>query len=228
MCQPRRLIFAIIPTCKYRPALIAAMFFFTSSAQPGVTDSKIAYPSTLDHLSKEINQLSNDTIPFVIGEIYITGNKKTKPYIIERELSFKRGDTVNLPELVKAFHEGHDNLINTHLFNDVVVYLKGFRGYVADVEIDVKERWYIFPVPYFVPVDRNLAAWSEKDYSLSRVNYGLKYTHFNFTGRNDNLMAWLITGYSQQVQLAYTNPYVDKNLKHGFGFSGSYSAIERN
>ncbi len=226
MCQPRRLIFAIIPTCKYRLTLVAAMFFFTSSAQPGVTDSKIAYPSTLDHLSKEINQLSNDTIPFVIGEIYITGNKKTKPYIIERELSFKRGDTVNLPELVKAFHEGHDNLINTHLFNDVVVFLKGFRGYVADVEIDVKERWYIFPVPYFVPVDRNLAAWGEKDYSFSRVNYGLKYTHFNFTGRNDNLMAWLITGYSQQVQLAYTNPYVDKNLKHGFGFSGSYSALK--
>ena len=83
--------------------------------------------------------------------ITITGNKKTKSYIILRELSFKTGDSISLPDLVKSFQSAHDRLINTHLFNDVVVFLKGVRGTITDIGIDVKERWYIFPLPYFRP-----------------------------------------------------------------------------
>ena len=167
---------------------------------------------------------ANSNIPFIIGDIYITGNRRTKNYIVERELSFVKGDSISLPELVKAFEKARDRLINTHLFNDVLVFLKTTHGYVVDIEIDVKERWYIFPLPYFRPVDRNLSVWQENNYSLSRVNYGIKYTHYNFTGRNDNLIAWLITGYSRQVELAYDQPYADKSLKHGFGFTAIYAA----
>jgi outer membrane protein assembly factor BamA len=173
---------------------------------------------------------TSDTIPpaspFIIGRIIIKGNKQTKSYIIERELSFRRGDSIYLPDLVKSFGAGRSRLINTALFNDVVIFVKGFRGHVADIEIDVKERWYIFPVPYFKPVDRNLTAWAEKHYSLSRVDYGAKFSHFNFTGRNDNLTAWLITGYSRQFELYYNQPYADKTLKHGFGMGFSYAALK--
>jgi outer membrane protein assembly factor BamA len=107
-----------------------------------------------------------------------------------------------------------------------VISLRGFRGFIADIQIDVKERWYIFPLPYIRPVDRNFAAWAEKNYSLSRVDYGLKYSHYNFTGRNDNLRVWLITGYSQQVELAYDQPYADKTLKHGFGVGFNYANLK--
>ncbi|MBS1916375.1 MAG: hypothetical protein JST87_08850 [Bacteroidetes bacterium] len=169
-------------------------------------------------------KISYHEATFVVGEIHITGNKRTKNYIITRELSFKEGDSVSLSEIVKAFVKARERLINTHLFNDVVIYLKGFRGYMMDVEIDVKERWYIFPLPYFRPVDRNFSVWQEHNYSLSRVNYGLKYTHYNFTGRNDNFIAWLITGYSRQYEIAYDQPYADKTLKHGFGFTVIYNA----
>jgi len=159
-----------------------------------------------------------------IGNINIQGNRKTKNYIVERELSFKKGDTLTLGQLVTAFRTAHDRLINTHLFNEVVLYVKDFSGYNVNVEIDVKERWYIFPVPYFKPVDRNFTAWSQKHYSLSRVNYGGKFTHYNFTGRNDNLTAWLITGYARQFELYYNQPYADRSLKHGFGFGFNYIA----
>jgi outer membrane protein assembly factor BamA len=161
--------------------------------------------------------------PLIIGNISIIGNRKTKNYIILRELSFKRGDLISLAELVKSFQLAHDRLINTRLFNEVTIYLKGFRGYTADIEIDVKERWYIFPLPYFKPVDRNFTAWAQKHYDLNRVNYGAKFTHYNFTGRNDNLTAWLITGYARQFQLYYNQPYADKSLKHGFGLGFSYA-----
>ena len=161
--------------------------------------------------------------PLIIGQIFIQGNKKTKNYIIGRELSFKQGDSLSLSDLVKAFQLAHDRLINTHLFNEVVIYLKSVRGTVIDIEIDVKERWYIFPLPYLKPVDRNFTAWAQRHYSLSRVNYGGKFTHYNFTGRNDNLTAWLITGYARQFELYYNQPYADRDLKHGFGFGFNYA-----
>lgn len=176
------------------------------------------------------NTLLPDTIEphasFVVGDIYITGNRKTKPYIIERELPFKSGDSVYLPDLVAGFQRAKELLINTKLFNDAIVSLRSFRGHTVDIQIDVKERWYIFPIPYFKPIDRNLSAWAEKNYSLDRINYGAKFTYYNFTGRNDKLRMWLITGYTRQIQFSYDQPYADKTLKHGYGVGFSYAALK--
>jgi outer membrane protein assembly factor BamA len=160
---------------------------------------------------------------FVIGKIYIVGNKKTKPYIIERELPFKPGDSLTLPALVQGFEVSRKQLMNTTLFNDVMVALKAFRGYYVDVIIEVKERWYIFPLPYLKPVDRNLTEWSRQGFGFDRLNYGFKFTYYNFTGRNDKLKAWLITGYTKQIQFQYEQPYADKNLKHGYKVGFSYA-----
>jgi outer membrane protein assembly factor BamA len=203
---------------------------FTLSCRLGygqavVTDSALG-TSTNTLRTEPAEPSSEAGHSFVIGEIFISGNRRTKSYIIERELSFKRGDSVFLSDLVKAFERSRDQVINTHLFNEVIISLKEFRGFIADIQIDVKERWYVFPVPYVRPVDRNLTAWAEKNYSLGRVDYGLKYSHYNFTGRNDYLRAWLITGYSRRIELAYDQPYADKTLMHGFGLGMSYSAFK--
>lgn len=166
---------------------------------------------------------NNSSTPFVVGDIIIEGNKRTKPYIIERELPFKRGDSINLPELVKGFEISRQQLMNTTLFNEVIISLKSFRGYMVDILIQVKERWYIFPIPYLKPIDRNLNEWAKQGYSLDRVNYGFKFTYNNFTGRNDKLKLWLITGYTQQLQFQYDQPYADKSLKHGYKIGFTYS-----
>jgi hypothetical protein len=163
---------------------------------------------------------------FHVSRIIINGDRKTKPYIIERELPFKEGDSLYLNELVQKFDLARQQLMNTRLFNDVVVSLKGFRGYQVDVQIDVKERWYIFPIPYFKPVDRNLSEWSKQGYAPSRVNYGLKFSYYNFTGRNDKLKGFFISGYTKQVQFSYEQPYFDKALKQGFGVSVSYAGLK--
>lgn len=168
----------------------------------------------------------NEKYIYTIGDIIIKGNRKTKYYIIERELSFKRGDSIYMSDLVLAFAQARERLINTRLFNDVVISLKGFRGFLVDVQIDVKERWYIFPLPYVRPVDRNLTTWADNHFSLSRLDYGLKYSQHNFTGRNDNLRVWLITGYSNQVEFSYDLPYADKSLKHGFGGGFFYNGLK--
>ena len=160
---------------------------------------------------------------FIIGKIIIEGNKRTKPYIIERELPFKRGDSLLLPTLVEGFEFSRRQLMNTTLFNDVVVALQAFRGYYVDIIISVKERWYIFPLPYLKPVDRNLTEWATQGLGFDRLNYGFKFTYYNFTGRNDKLKLWLITGYTKQIQFQYEQPYADKNLKHGYKVGLTYA-----
>jgi outer membrane protein assembly factor BamA len=188
---------------------------FLSFAQPSAPDTDTVRQST---------HASNPKASFVIGDIIVTGNKRTKDYIIDRELPFKSGDSVQLPELVKKFEVARQQLINTRLFIEAVVAIQSVRGYFVDVIIDVKERWYIFPIPYIKPVDRNLSEWAKQGYGSDRLNYGFKFTHYNVSGRNDKLRLWLITGYSKQIQFQYDQPYADKSLKHGYKVSFAYVA----
>jgi outer membrane protein assembly factor BamA len=177
-----------------------------------------------DTSSVVVQQLQSSSVHtvFTIRDIIITGNKKTKPGIILREIPFKQGDQFSLQELVKRFEIAKQQLVNTYLFHEVVVSLKGFDGDKIDVAVDVSERWYIFPFPYLKPVDRNLNQWLfEEGGSLSRVNYGAKILHTNFTGHNDKFRLFLITGYTKQFSLNYDRPYFDKAMKWGIKISTS-------
>ena len=154
---------------------------------------------------------------FTVRNIIIVGNKKTRPEIMLREIPFKPGEQYLLQDLVSKFEIARKQLMNTSLFHEVVVALKTFDGYFIDVLVEVRERWYVFPVPYFKPVDRNLNQWIvEQKASLDRVNYGAKLLYNNFTGRNDKLRAWLIGGYTKQISLSYDRLYIDKAMKWGF------------
>lgn len=156
---------------------------------------------------------------FTVRNIIITGNKKTRPNIILREIPFKAGEEYPLQDLVKKFEDARRQLMNTTLFHEVVVALKSFEGYNVDVMIDVKERWYIFPVPYFKPVDRNINQWIvEQKASISRVNYGIKLLYYNTTGRNDKLKLWFVGGYTKQFSFNYDGLFIDKQLKWAMSF----------
>jgi hypothetical protein len=165
--------------------------------------------------------LPSDTVrpapaQFTIRHIILTGNKKTKPDIILREIPFRAGEQYSMKELVQKFEDARKQLMNTTLFHEVIVALKNTEGYKIDVAVDVRERWYIFPVPYFKPVDRNLNQWIfEQNTSLSRVNYGIKLLWYNTTGRNDKLRFWFITGYTKQFSFSYDRLYIDRQMKWG-------------
>ena len=159
---------------------------------------------------------SRDVKPFIVRNIVIVGNKRTRPDIILREIPFKPGDVYLLQDLVVKFETARRQLMNTSLFHEAIVALKSFEGYNIDVLVDVKERWYIFPVPYFKPADRNLNQWLvEQNASLKRVNYGGKLLYNNVTGRNDKLKFWLINGYTKQLSFNYDRLYIDKRMKWG-------------
>lgn len=160
----------------------------------------------------------------LIADIAVSGNKKTKPYIIEREIPFKQGDYILKKDLEAKLLLAKQQIINTSLFVYVDVYVVSQAGELVFIKVDVKERWYLFPLPYFKIVDRNFNQWWVKEnHSLKRVNYGLKFMQNNFSGRNDVLNVFLISGYNQQVDLRYIQPFADRALKSGFEVRFSYS-----
>ena len=148
MCKPHRLIGRRLSPGRFYAALFASICFLNASvAQPALTLSKTAYPTLAKMTTAALSLLAaSDSTPFIVGDIYITGNKKTRSYVIERELSFKKGDTVNLRALVGAFRSGHDNLVNTHLFGVTAAHAPVWQlrklpgGELAGLYIDSFER----------------------------------------------------------------------------------------
>lgn len=153
---------------------------------------------------------------YVVGEVTITGNKKTKPLIILREISFQTGEKYLLQELIKKFEDARRQLMNTTLFHTAIVAAKNFEGNKVNIIVEVKERWFIFPLPYLKPVDRNLNQWIvEQNASLGRINYGIKILYNNATGNNDKLRLTLGSGYTRQFSFSYDRLYIDKKMKWG-------------
>jgi len=182
----------------------------------------LAQPKTGGNLFPDT--LSNPVLPtlYTIGDIVISGNKKTKPAIILREIAIHSGDTYSVQELLHKIEDSRKQLMNTTLFNSVVVAAKDFREDKVDILIEVKERWYLFPVPVLRPADRDFNQWLfEKDASLKRVEYGLKVLYNNATGRNDKLRLWLINGYTKQVAFTYDR-VLGNELKWGLNTAFAY------
>lgn len=95
----------------------------------------------------------------VIGDIQLNGNKKTRDFIILREIPFKKGERIADQELNKPLELARQQIMNTLLFVDVNVYVAAKKGNVLIINVDLKERWYFFPTPYFRLVDRNFNQW---------------------------------------------------------------------
>ena len=181
---------------------------------------------------------------YIVRDIRITGNKVTKPWIIERELAFKRGDTMGVAVIHVPLKKSEQNLNNTSLFNFVKV------GYVieldtsagadsvyrepgSDVEIrrdkylvitvDVKERWYTWPAPVFDVAEQNINTWWRNGHNLKRATYGFMLNRYNFRGRRETVALILRFGYAQQIGGQYSIPFVNRKRTLGLTFTGLYT-----
>lgn len=167
-------------------------------------------------LSTQIQAQSNF---IVIDEIEISGNKKTKDFIILREIEVREGDTVSVSEIEGLILKSEENLFRTRLFFEVGINWKTRteRGESMEVlAVEVKEAWYIYPVFIFELADRNFNVWwNEMNAKLDRINYGLRLDHLNLTGRNDKLKLKAQAGYEQKWELSYRLPNVNQNKTWG-------------
>ena len=153
-----------------------------------------------------------------ISAIEIAGNKKTRNYIVTRELPYKVGDQLSKEALDSLNTIAQQQLFNTALFLETNVTSELIDSVSVKIKIQLKERWYFFPLPYFRWVDRNFSQWwNEQNRSLDRVNYGINLRQGNVTGNNDKLTVGYITGYTHQASVRYQMPFIDKQLKYGLG-----------
>ncbi len=160
-----------------------------------------------------------------VEQIIVVGNKKTRDQIILRELTFKVGDSILISDTSSVFERSRNNVFNTELFNNVKsasLSLGKEHKYVFIVE--VKERWYLWPIPIFELADRNINEWiTDRGADLKRINIGVDFQQKNFRGRNEQLHIKLQTGFTKKYELFYRVPYFDKSKKTGFSFGISYS-----
>lgn len=172
--------------------------------------------------SLNLNSDSNSLIKvrhFILG-----GNRKTKSKIILREIPFKEGDSIPANQLLTALQEARQQVYNTTLFNEVKMNVVPVDSSTIDILIEVKERWYLFPLPEFQLVDRNLNEWLVKyKGDLSRVNYGIKFTHYNWSGRRDRLNITLLNGYTRAIAFNYNQPFSNPALTQGYSIGGGFT-----
>jgi outer membrane protein assembly factor BamA len=152
----------------------------------------------------------------IINNIHITGNRTTKDYIILRELTFKKGDTISAINLEQHIIRSRENVLNTSLFNYVTVTTENTGSNALDMNIHVEERWYTWPSVILKYDDRNFSAWL-KSKDLSRSKYGFSIDRFNCFGRKETLKFSILFGYAKQVSVSYKNIAIDKNRKHLIG-----------
>ena len=157
-----------------------------------------------------------------VDKLTIEGNRRTRPDIILRELDFAIGDTISLNELTGAIVKNEQYLMNTGLFTAAQISFREWEGATNRVGflIEVKENWYVFPFPIVEMADRNFNVWWEEfDHSLRRLNWGIRFYHTNFTGRNDVLKTVVQFGFTKKFEVKYDLPSFNK--KNTLGWNGN-------
>lgn len=173
-----------------------------------------------------------------ISDICITGNEKTKSYIILRELPFKSHQTLNAQKFDTLLLRAKENLLNTTLFNYVTVTTTQVRTLEATgqqegqmlrdgqadkplqnsslnsvvVNINVEERWYIWPLFEIRLEDRNTTSWMKK-MNWKRVTYLTGVNINNLFGLSQRLVIRGFVGWDTGVDLTYSRIALDNKRK---------------
>ncbi len=160
----------------------------------------------------------------IVDSISITGNRRTINRIIFRELDFKEGDTLFIADTSHTFKRNRNQVFNTGLFVTTNIKADSINGNHCRVAIHVKEEWYIFPMPILELADRNFNEWiNQNNMSLSRINFGIRFRHENFRGRNERLKIVLQGGFTDKYELEYILPNINKKQTTGLGFKTTYA-----
>ena len=158
---------------------------------------------------------------FIVNEVKLSGNNKTKDNIILRELLFEKGDTILFNDWDAIQSNSIDNIINTGLFHNANIELNVKAG-IANLQIIVLERWYLWPIPQLTIDERNFNTWWQtKD--LSRASAGMFLTHNNMRGRGEIMKLLLMLGYNQKIGLSYEVPYMNESKTFGMGIQSIYT-----
>jgi hypothetical protein len=139
-------------------------------------------------------------------------------------MDIKVNDTIWVSNIDTLLKINRNRIYNTRLFNEVTLSLIPLDTSNARMLlVELKERWYIFPSPILELADRSFNEWwYNQHHSLSRINYGMRFSDKNFRGRKENLRMTVQGGFTTKLSLGYTVPYLDKKQRWGMDINLSY------
>ncbi len=163
---------------------------------------------------------SSNTV--IVGQTFFTGNEKTKPFVLSRELTYNSGDTLSKSDFNQKVLRSKENIFNTSLFNKVTYKTVTSDSGLTTVIFDVQERWYVWPYPILENGDRNLNTWWQtKDFS--RLTYGVYLNWYNFRGRNETFQVLAKVGFENQFSIGYKIPNLNKAKTLGLAVAAGYT-----
>ena len=172
---------------------ISCIMIFFNALTPTAFTQKSSVPPTTN-----ISDTQPKNHPWKIVAIEVHGNKRTKDYVILRELKLKPGCEATLEDI----EIDRKRVQNLGLFTRVEVgAMQQDDGIV--LQIIVTKRWNIFPYPIFY---RN-----EKDWK--KLSYGFGLSYYNFRGRNESFSSDLWFGYNPGLSFGYYNPWFGGKLR---------------
>lgn len=146
----------------------------------------------------------------LIDTVVVLGNEKTKESIILREMTLKPG----MEATVEAVEYDRGRIYSTGLFTSVDISIIPFEQKNLML-VDVKERWYIIPLPLF----------GFRDGDPKKAYYGGGLLHNNFRGLNQKLFGSIVFGYNPSLAFQYSDPWIDREHNLYFGGGLSFSRV---
>ena len=193
----------------YTTAIVAAIVIAITLAMTKTSFAQSDTAQTFAH---------NNTI-CLIRNINITGNKKTKPKIILCELEFEPGDTISKSRLPQLLDKSTTNLKKTSIFNYVTITYdleddSLNTGLInTDININVEECWYTWPMFDISPHNGNLNEWFAQP-DLDLIDYHIGVKRYNFRGRRESISILFKRGFNNITQIGYENIAIDRKRKH--------------
>lgn len=142
-----------------------------------------------------------------VSRINLIGNRLTRPWVIERELTFEAGDSLRLDSIYEILTQNQRNIHNLNLFQTVQV-LPVRKLDTLEIQILLKERSPLGGQPIFAIEERNsydiVGAFTSGDFH--RLVYGGFGVARNLTGRGELVDLTLQWGFSRRVRLRFVRP----------------------
>jgi outer membrane protein assembly factor BamA len=189
----------------YLILFLVSFYYLPNTAFPQL--SRIFKNDSTKYHKKNYTYL--DTLKLLVSDVKISGNNVTSDDIILREMQLTKGKIFNSEQC----NEDRDRINNLGIFErtEIEPLLKSENR--VQLKVNVKEKWYIYPMPSAGIVDGD----------LRKIWVGASVRWQNFRGRNENVMLNFGVGYNPFIHASYTIPWIGENLHLFSTLSGGYS-----
>jgi outer membrane protein assembly factor BamA len=159
----------------------------------------------------------------VVKTVFVVGAKKTKEWVIFREMTIQKGDSIHLKDLPAKIKRSEENIYNLALFNEVKIHERVLEDELHFI-ISVKERWYILGAPQLSVEERNtydlVEALKRRDFR--RLVYGMAVQWRNVSGRNETFTFDGQLGFSKRLNIDFFRPALFRKANIDFRLGVHY------